>query len=60
MKYWLIALSALALASTTGLIGLTGNGTGSVSFSGTLSDINAAINGMNFRGLAEASGAASA
>ena len=48
----------LTLASTTGLIGLTGNGTGSVSFSGTLSDINAAINGMNFRGLAEASGAA--
>jgi hypothetical protein len=48
----------LTLASTTGLIGLTGNGTGSVSFSGTLSDVNAAINGMNFRGLAEASGAA--
>jgi hypothetical protein len=48
----------LTLASTTGLVGLTGNGTGSVSFSGTLSDVNAAINGMNFRGLAEASGAA--
>ena len=48
----------LTLASTAGLVGLTGNGTGSVSFSGTLSDVNAAINGMNFRGLAEASGAA--
>ncbi|KAB2969637.1 cadherin-like domain-containing protein, partial [Zoogloea sp.] len=48
----------LTLNSTTGLSGLTGNGTGSVSFSGTLSDINAAINGMNFRGLQEASGAA--
>ncbi|MCK6394415.1 cadherin-like domain-containing protein [Zoogloea sp.] len=48
----------LTLAGTTGLTGLTGNGTGTVSFSGTLADINAAINGMNFRGLPEASGAA--
>ncbi|MBK7848605.1 MAG: DUF4347 domain-containing protein [Zoogloea sp.] len=52
------ATGTLTLASTTGLTGLTGNGTGAVSFSGTLSDINAALNGMNFRGLAEASGAA--
>jgi hypothetical protein len=52
------ATGTLTLASTTGLTGLTGNGTGAVSFSGTLSDINAAINGMNFRGLPEASGAA--
>ena len=52
------ATGTLTLASTTGLTGLTGNGTGAVSFSGSLSDINAAINGMNFRGLPEASGAA--
>ncbi|MCA0186229.1 MAG: tandem-95 repeat protein [Proteobacteria bacterium] len=48
----------LTLASTTGLTGLTGNGTGSVSFSGSLADINAALDGMHFQGLAEASGAA--
>ena len=52
------ATGTLTLASTAGLTGLTGNGTGAVSFSGTLSDINAALNGMHFRGQPQASGAA--
>ena len=38
----------LNLASTTGLTGLTGNGTGSVSFSGTVAQINAAVAGLKY------------
>ena len=39
---------ALTLAGTTGLTGLTGNGTGLVSFAGNVTDINAALNGLIF------------
>ncbi|WP_457967939.1 Ig-like domain-containing protein [Pseudomonas sp. R4-84] len=49
----------LNLASTNGLTGLTGNGGASISFSGSLADINAALNGMSFRGDSNFNGAAS-
>ncbi|MBW4422621.1 MAG: SBBP repeat-containing protein [Myxacorys californica WJT36-NPBG1] len=39
---------AVTLSSTTGLIGLTGNGSSNLSFSGTLTDINAALQGLTF------------
>ncbi|MEM1309588.1 MAG: DUF4347 domain-containing protein, partial [Cyanobacteria bacterium P01_H01_bin.153] len=38
----------ITLASPASLTGLTGDGTGAVSFSGTLTDINNAINGMSY------------
>jgi hypothetical protein len=38
----------LALASTNGLTGVTGNGTGNISFSGLVADVNAALNGMTY------------
>lgn len=38
----------LTLNGTAGLVGLTGDGTDTVSFDGTLSDINTALNGMTF------------
>ena len=39
---------ALTLGGTTGLTGLTGNGTGAVSFGGTIADINAALTGLSY------------
>jgi len=39
---------ALTLSGITGLTGLIGNGTGTVTFGGTLADINAALNGLSF------------
>ena len=39
---------ALTLAVTTGLTGLAGNGTGLVNFAGSITDINAALNGLSF------------
>ncbi|MCX7096622.1 MAG: Ig-like domain-containing protein, partial [Methylococcales bacterium] len=47
-----------SLASTTGLTGLTGNGTGTVVFNGTLTQVNAAINGMTFTPSANFNGTA--
>jgi hypothetical protein len=38
----------VTLSSTTELTGLTGNGSSSLSFSGTLTDINAALQGLTF------------
>ena len=38
----------LTLASTAGLTGLTGNGTGSVSFSGSVAAVNAALDGLHY------------
>ncbi|MBT2339800.1 MULTISPECIES: Ig-like domain-containing protein [Pseudomonas] len=49
----------LTLASTSGLTGLTGNGGANISFSGSLADINAALNGMSFTGDQNFNGAAS-
>ena len=49
----------ITLAGTTGLTGLTGNGTGTVSFGGTITDINAALNGLSFLPTASFNGAAS-
>ncbi|MBX3454403.1 MAG: DUF4347 domain-containing protein, partial [Ferrovibrio sp.] len=46
----------ISLATTSGLSGLTGNGTGSVTFSGSVADVNAALNGMKYKGT-EGSGA---
>ncbi len=40
----------LTLASTLGLTGLSGNGTGTVTFTGSLADVNAAINGLIYQG----------
>ena len=48
----------LTLATTSGLTGLSGNGTGVVAFAGTLAQVNAAINGMTFGPAANYSGAA--
>ncbi len=39
---------ALTLSGTTGLTGLTGNGTGTVSFGGTLASINSAMTGLSY------------
>ncbi|MBD1996571.1 tandem-95 repeat protein [Leptolyngbya sp. FACHB-541] len=44
-----IAQGLLNLASTSGLSGITGGGTGSISFSGTLSAVNAALAGMLYK-----------
>ncbi|WP_429546512.1 Ig-like domain-containing protein [Pseudomonas frederiksbergensis] len=49
----------LSLANTNGLTGLTGNGGASISFSGSLADINAALNGMSFAGDQNFNGSAS-
>ncbi|MGB5975664.1 MAG: DUF4347 domain-containing protein, partial [Nodosilinea sp.] len=49
----------LTLASTTGLINLVGDGTGSVSFSGSLADINTAINGLGYTPTLDYNGSAS-
>ena len=38
----------LILSGTTGLTGLTGNGTGTVSFSGTMADINLSMIGLSY------------
>jgi photosystem II stability/assembly factor-like uncharacterized protein len=38
----------LTLGGTTGLTGLTGNGTGTVSFGGSITDINAALIGLSY------------
>uniref|UniRef100_UPI0018805D47 tandem-95 repeat protein n=1 Tax=Oculatella sp. LEGE 06141 TaxID=1828648 RepID=UPI0018805D47 len=43
-----VAQGILNLASTTGLSGITGTGTGSVSFSGTVSAVNAALAGVSY------------
>ena len=37
---------ALTLSQTTGLTGVTGSGTASMSFTGTVANINAALNGL--------------
>jgi large repetitive protein len=44
-----VAQGILNLASTNGLSGITGNGTGSISFSGTLSNVNAALAGVSYK-----------
>ncbi|NJO74750.1 MAG: tandem-95 repeat protein [Leptolyngbyaceae cyanobacterium RM1_406_9] len=44
-----VAQGILNLASTNGLSGITGNGTGSISFSGTLSNVNAALAGASYK-----------
>jgi hypothetical protein len=49
----------LQLATTAGLSNVTGNGTGSVQFTGTLSAVNTALNGLGFQPTAGFSGAAS-
>ncbi|WP_341224293.1 cadherin-like domain-containing protein, partial [Loktanella salsilacus] len=41
---------AIALAGTAGLTGVTGDGSASVSFSGSAADINAALSGMTYTG----------
>ena len=46
-----VAHGNLTLATTTGLTGLTGNGTGTVSFTGTLAQVNAAIAGLKYQGV---------
>jgi CshA-type fibril repeat protein len=46
----------LTLAHETNLTGISGEGTGRVSFSGSLADINNAINGMTFLGAKDVNG----
>jgi hypothetical protein len=48
----------LNLAQTAGLANLTGDGTGTVSFSGVMADINAALNGLAFHPTLNDNGAA--
>ncbi|NJN85326.1 MAG: DUF4347 domain-containing protein [Leptolyngbyaceae cyanobacterium SL_7_1] len=43
-----VAQGVLTLASISGLTGLTGNGTSSLSFSGSVASVNAALNGMSY------------
>ena len=51
-----VAHGNLTLASTAGLTGLTGNGTGTVAFTGTLAQVNAAIAGLKYQGVANYNG----
>ena len=44
-----VAHGTLNLATMTGLTGLAGNGTNTVTFTGTLADVNAAINGLKYQ-----------
>ncbi|MBM0740212.1 pre-peptidase C-terminal domain-containing protein [Phormidium sp. CLA17] len=46
----------LGLGSTSGLIGLTGNNTGSISFSGTPSAVSGALNNLRYRGTQDFNG----
>jgi len=46
----------LGLGSTSGLVGLTGNNTGSVSFSGTPGAISGALNNLRYRGTQDFNG----
>ena len=45
------AHGTLILGSTTGLTGLAGNGTGAVTFTGTVAQVNAAIAGLKYQGV---------
>lgn len=49
----------LSLGSVAGLTGVSGNGGGSVTFTGSLSNINAALNSLSFTGDKDYNGAAS-
>ncbi|MEX0272106.1 cadherin-like domain-containing protein [Leptolyngbyaceae cyanobacterium UHCC 1019] len=46
----------LGLGSTSGLVGLVGNNTGSISFSGTPSAISGALNNLKYRGTQDFNG----
>jgi hypothetical protein len=52
-----VAHGTLTLGSTTGLTGLTGNGGASLSFSGTIAQLNAALNGLTYTPTAQYHGA---
>jgi FG-GAP-like repeat len=52
-----VAHGTLTLGSTTGLTGLTGNGGASLSFSGTIAQLNAAVNGLTYTPTAQYHGA---
>ncbi len=54
-----ISKGVLNLSQTTGLSGLTGDGTSNITFSGTLADVNAALNGAIFTPTPNYSGAGS-
>ncbi len=43
-----VAHGTLTLGSVTGLTGLTGNGTGTISFTGTVAQVNTAMNGLTY------------
>ncbi len=45
-----VAHGTLILGSTAGITGLTGNGTGTVSFTGAIAQVNAAIAGLKYQG----------
>lgn len=47
---------ALTLGSTTGLTGLSGNGTASVTFTGTVAQANAALSGLTYKGVLDFNG----
>lgn len=48
-----VARGTLTLGSTTGLTGLTGNGTATVTFTGTVAQVNAAMNGLSYLNTAD-------
>jgi hypothetical protein len=52
-----VAHGTLTLGSTTGLTGLTGNGGALLSFSGTIAQLNAALNGLTYTPTAHYHGA---
>jgi hypothetical protein len=52
-----VAHGTLTLGSTTGLTGLTGNGGPSLSFNGTIAQLNAALNGLTYTPTAQYHGA---
>ncbi|MFW6146026.1 MAG: putative Ig domain-containing protein, partial [Planctomycetota bacterium] len=52
-----VTKGTLTLGDTTGLANLTGDGTASVSFDGTIAEINTALEGLSYTGDVDAEGA---
>ncbi len=51
-----VANGTLQLGSTSGLVGLTGNGTASITFTGSVAEVNAALAGLRYQGNADFTG----
>ncbi|MCA9051256.1 MAG: hypothetical protein KDA89_21110, partial [Planctomycetaceae bacterium] len=51
-----VSNGTLTLGATTGLTGLTGNGSSTVSFQGTVAEVNSALDGLGYQGSPNFSG----